>query len=89
MVKKSTMVREALKAVLGKERYGDMVGFIYTDQRAGGKVRVKIQDSYAGVITEDEAAQVVGYVQEQYDLPVEVKTGRSGSKMRHYTAFTL
>lgn len=88
-IKKSTVVREALKTVLGKERYSDLTGFIYTDQRAGGRVRVKVQDSYAGVLTEDEAAQVTAYIQERYDLPVEVKAGRSGSRMYHFTAFTL
>ena len=89
-VKKSTMVRNALKEVLGKEKYANMAGaHIFADTRSGGKVRVKVQDSWAGVLTEDEAQQVVVFVREHYGEEVEVSTGVGGSRHAHYTAFTL
>lgn len=89
-VKKSTMVRNALKEVLGKEKYTKMAGaHIFVDTRSNGKVRVKVQDSWAGALTEDEAQKVVAFVQEHYGEEVEVSTGVSGSRLAHYTAFTL
>lgn len=87
MVTKSIMVREALKAVCGKERYTHFA--IYADKRSGGKVRVKVQERWAQDITDDEAQKIVGYVGTHYDTKVTVTARRSGSRWLDYTAFLL
>lgn len=87
MVTKSTMVREAIKAVCGEERYAKFA--IYVDKRSNDKVRVKVQERWAQDITVDEAQEIVEYVRTHYDTKVTVTAGSSGSRMLHYTAFLL
>lgn len=87
-IKKSTMAREALKEVLGKEQYSDMAGHaIFVDRHKDGTVRVKVQHTWAGGISEEEEAKVVAYIEEKYGQKVQVEHGRSGSRMLYYTAF--
>lgn len=87
-VKKSAMAREAIKAIVGNERYSSMAGHaIFVDRHKDGTVRVKVQHTWAGGISEDEEAKVVAYIEEKYGQEVRVEHGRSGSRMLYYTAF--
>lgn len=86
-VTKSTMVRNALKAVCGEERY-EAFG-VYADKRSNDTVRVKVQERWGGVITEEERQAITKYVQDNYGIEVTVTAGCSGGRMLHYTAFTL
>ena len=86
-VTKSGMVRSALKVVCGKERYEAFA--VYADKRSNDAVRVKVQERWGGVITEEEAQAITKYIQDNYGAEVTVTAGCSGGRMLHYTAFTL
>ena len=79
------IVRQALKAVVGEERYKSFI--IYTG-KLKDKSRLKIQQA-AWAIEENEIQEVVNYIKENYDKEVEVKTGVSGSRHLGYVTFYI
>lgn len=80
------MVRQALKAVMGEERYKGLI--IYTG-KLKDKSRLKIQQVSWARIEENEVQEVVDYIKENYGKEVEVKTGVSGSRHLGYVAFYI
>ena len=80
------IVRQALKAVVGEERYKDLL--IYTD-KLKGRHKVKVQQLGWAKVEENEVKEVVDYVKENYDKEVEVKTGVGGSRHLEYVAFYI
>lgn len=80
------IVRQALKAVVGEERYKSFI--IYTG-RLKDKSRLKIQQVAWARIEDNEIQEVVDYIKENYDKEVEVKTGVSGSRHLGYVAFYI
>jgi len=83
----STIVREAIKAVVGEDRYRSLL--IYVDKRKDGKRRVKVQQVYWSRLTKVETQQVTDYIVAHYGEDVEVQEGRSGSRMLEYVAWVL
>lgn len=83
----STIVREALKAVVGEDKYKDLI--IYADKRTDGKHRVKVQHVSWANLTEVEEQEVTDYIVSNYGEDVEVQRGQSGSRMLRYTAWVL
>lgn len=80
------IIRQALKAVVGEERYKDLL--IYADKLKNGH-KVKVQQLGWAHIEENEAQEVVDYVKENYGKEVEVKAGVSGSRHLGYVAFYI
>lgn len=80
------VVRQALKAVVGKDRYKHLL--IYAD-KLKDRSKLKIQQLIWAHITEDEVQEVVDYIKENYNKEVEVKTGVSGSRYIPYVAFYI
>ena len=80
------IVRQALKAVLGEERYKGLI--IYTG-KLKDRSRLKIQQVSWAYIEDNEVQEVVDYIKENYDKEVEVKTGVSGSRHLGYLAFYI
>lgn len=80
------IVRQALKAVIGEERYKDLR--IYTD-KLQGRHKVKVQQYSWARVEDNEAKEVVDYIKENYGKEVEVKTGVSGSRHLGYMAFYI
>ena len=80
------IVRQALKAVVGEERYKDFI--IYTD-KLKDRSKLKIQQVGWARIEENEVQEVVDYIKENYGKEVEVKTGVSGSRHLGYVTFYI
>jgi hypothetical protein len=80
------IVRQALKAVIGEERYKGLI--IYTG-KLKDRSRLKIQQVAWARIEDNEVQEVVDYIKENYSKEVEVKTGVSGSKHLGYVAFYI
>lgn len=80
------IVRQALKAVVGEERYKGLR--IYTG-KLKDRSKVKVQQYAWARIEENEVQEVVDYIKENYDKEVEVKTGVSGSRHLGYVAFYI
>lgn len=80
------IVRQALKAVVGEERYKDLL--IYVD-KLKDRHKVKIQQLGWARVEENEVKEVVDYIKENYGKEVEVKTGVSGSRHLGYVAFYI
>jgi hypothetical protein len=80
------IVRQALKAVIGEERYKGLI--IYTG-KLKDRSRLKIQQVAWARIEDNEVQEVVDYIKENYNKEVEVKTGVSGSKHLGYVAFYI
>ena len=83
----STIVREAIKAVVGEDRYRSLL--IYADKRKDGKRRVKVQQVSWSHLTKVEVQEVTDYIVAHYGEDVEVQEGRSGSRMLEYVAWVL
>ena len=83
----SKIVREALKAVVGADRYKDLI--IYADKHKDGKHRVKVQQVPWASLTEVEAQEVTDYIVSNYGEDVEVQRGQGGSRMLRYTAWVV
>lgn len=82
------MVRQALKAVMGEERYKGLI--IYTGKlKDKNRSRLKVQQVSWARIEENEVQEVVDYIKENYNKEVEVKTGVSGSRHLGYVAFYI
>lgn len=84
-VRTSTMVREALKAVVGKEAYGQLG--IYVDKRKTG-YRVKVEQRSWANITAQQVAEVAKYVKDVYGVEVKITEGQSGGHNLEWVAFT-
>lgn len=80
------MVRQALKAVMGEERYKGLI--IYTG-KLKDRSRLKVQQVSWARIEENEVQEVVDYIEENYGKEVEVKTGVSGYRHLEYVAFYI
>ena len=80
------IVRQALKAVMGEERYKGLI--IYTG-RLKDRHRLKVQQVSWARIEDNEVQEVVDYIKENYNKEVEVKTGVSGSRHLGYVAFYI
>ena len=80
------IVRQALKAVIGEERYKHLL--IYTG-KLKDKSRLKVQQLGWAHIEENEIQEVVDYIKENYNKEVEVKAGVSGSRHLGYVAFYI
>lgn len=80
------IVRQALKAVLGEERYKDLR--IYTD-KLQDRHKVKVQQYAWARVEDNEVKEVVDYIKENYGKEVEVKTGVSGSRHLGTWRFTF
>jgi hypothetical protein len=80
------IVRQALKAVIGEERYKGLI--IYTG-KLKDRSRLKIQQVAWARIEDNEVQEVVDYIKENYNMEVEVKTGVSGSRHLGYVAFYI
>lgn len=82
------IVRQALKAVIGEERYKGLI--IYTGKlKDSNRSRLKVQQVSWARIEENEVQEVVDYIKENYNKEVEVKTGVSGSRHLGYVAFYI
>ncbi len=80
------IVRQALKAVVGEERYKDFI--IYTG-KLKDRSKLKIQQVGWAHIEDNEVQEVVDYIRENYGKEVEVKTGVSGSRHLGYVTFYI
>jgi hypothetical protein len=80
------IVRQALKAVIGEERYKGLI--IYTG-KLKDRSRLKVQQVAWARIEDNEVQEVVDYIKENYNKEVEVKTGVSGSRHLGYVAFYI
>ena len=80
------IVRQALKAVIGEERYKGLI--IYTG-KLKDRSRLKVQQVSWARIEDNEVQEVVDYIKENYNKEVEVKTGVSGSRHLGYVAFYI
>lgn len=82
----TSMVRQALKAVVGETKYGYLA--IYTD-KLKDRYKVKVQQLGWAHLEENEVQEVVDYIKRNYDKEVEVKTGVSGYRHLEYIAFYI
>lgn len=82
-VKGSTMVREALKEVVGKQAYGDFI--IYVNATKKG-YSIKVQEAFA-LLSEESEKAVLNYIAEKYNKQVTTKRGRSGSHCLSFVTF--
>lgn len=80
------IVRQALKVVVGEERYKDFI--IYTD-KLKDRSKLKIQQVRWAHIEKNEVQEVVDYIKENYGKEVEVKTGVSGISHLSYITFYI
>lgn len=80
------MVRQAIKAVIGEERYKNLL--IYTG-KLKDRSKLKVQQLGWAHIEENEVQEIVDYIKENYSKEVEVKTGVSGSRHLAYVAFYI
>lgn len=86
-VKGSTIIREALKAVVGEDRYKDLI--IYVDKHKDGRHKVKVQQVSWANLTDVEEQEVTDYIVANYSESVKVDRGRSGSRLLEYVAWVL
>lgn len=83
----ASIVREALKAVVGPERYSKLI--IYVNKRAND-YRVKVEQTSWSSITDTEVDAVVKYIQDNYPGDtVKVEKGQSGGRVLKFVAFII
>ena len=80
------MVRQALKEVVGEEKYRYLS--IYAD-KLQDRYKVKVQQLSWAHLKENEVQEVVDYIKKNYGKEVEVKTGVSSYRHLEYVAFYI
>lgn len=85
-IKGVTMVREGIKATIGKDRYSKLV--IYTNKLKTG-YNVKVQQLSWARLTGEEVTKIKQYIQDKYNVQVTVKEGCSGSRNLGFVSFYI
>lgn len=84
---KVTIVRQAIKAVVGEDRYKGLV--IYTDNLKKNRSRLMVQQGIWAHIGDNEVKEVVNYIREHYSKEVGVRADARGRGYVPYVAFYI